>query len=85
MKYVALVKLILSLLPVLVEAIRAVEDAIPGEGKGELKLAAIRVVLESAYAVSTDAVGRFDDLWPALQSTIAGIVTALNKAGVFKK
>jgi len=85
MKYLQIVQLILSLFPTLISAIKAVEDAIPGSGHGEQKLAMVRAMLESAYEVSTDALGRFIDIWPALEKTIAGIVAAFNAVGLFKK
>jgi hypothetical protein len=85
MKFLEIARLILSLLPVLIQAIRAAEEAIPGEGKGEAKLAMIRGILEAAYSTATDALGTFDQLWPALQSTISAVVQAFNKAKVFPK
>jgi len=85
MKFLEIARLILSLLPVLIQAIRAAEEAIPGEGKGELKLAIIRAALESAYSAATDVIGTFDSIWPAIQNTIGIVVGAYNKAGIFKK
>jgi len=85
MKYLQALKLIMSMLPLLIEAIKAAEEAIPGQGKGEAKLAMIRAVLESAYSISTDVQAKFDDVWPALKTTIGAVVASLNTAGVFKK
>jgi len=85
MRFLQIARLIIALLPVLIEAIKAAEEAIPGEGKGEAKLAMIRGILEAAYSVATDATDRFENVWPALQSTITNIVQAFNKAGIFKK
>jgi len=85
MKFISIARLILSLLPVLIEAIKAAEEAIPGEGKGEAKLALIRTVLEVAYTSATDVSDKFDDVWPVMQKTIGSIVATFNKLGVFKK
>jgi len=85
MKFLEIARLILSLLPVLIQAIRAAEEAIPGEGKGEAKLAMIRGILESAYTTATDAVGSFESIWPSLQATISSVVAAFNRAGIFRK
>ena len=41
------VVMILQLLPALITAIKAIEDAIPGSGQGEQKLAAVRAILEA--------------------------------------
>lgn len=85
MKYLQLVQLILQLFPLLIQTIKAVEDAIPGNGNGEQKLAMVRAVLESAYGAATDAMGSFMDIWPSLESTIKAIVTAFNATKVFEK
>ena len=68
---------LLSLIPSLIATIRAVEEAIPGSGAGEAKLALIREIMESAYSGITD-------LWPAIEKAVALIVATLNKIGEFK-
>jgi hypothetical protein len=85
MKFISVVRIIVGLLPVLIDAIKAAEEAIPGKGKGELKLIMIRGVLEAAYSAATDAEATFEQVWPAIQRTITSIVAAFNTAGVFKK
>lgn len=69
---------ILKILPALIIAIKAVEDAIPGEGKGEAKLRLVRETIESVDA-------SISALWPVLAGVIANIVRTLNETGVFKK
>jgi len=85
MKYLTIIKLVVSLLPVLIEAIKAVEEAIPGKGAGEAKLAAIRAIIEGVYATATDLGVTFGEVWPVLEKTISGLVAAFNKSGEFKK
>lgn len=72
------VVIIFQLLPAIIAAIKAIEDAIPGQGKGELKLAAIREILEAA----DDGYGKF---WPQISKTVSVLVGIFNKAGVFNK
>ncbi len=69
---------IFQLLPAIITAIKAIEEAIPGQGQGELKLAAIRGILEGVNAKATE-------LWPAIQTAIGILVGLFNKAGVFSK
>ncbi len=69
--------MILQLLPALITAMKAIEEAIPGSGKGEEKLSAIRQILE---AVDSGA-SRY---WPQLQATIGVLVSLFNKVGTFK-
>lgn len=63
--------MIVQLIPMLIELIKSVEAAIPGQGKGEQKLAMIRQILE----VTDDAVGQ---LWPTLEKVIAILVKTFN-------
>lgn len=85
MQFLNNLKLILSMLPILIGAIKTVEEAIPGSGAGEAKLTTLRAIIEAAYATATDVVGKFDDLWPALRRTIDALVAAFNARGIFKK
>jgi hypothetical protein len=85
MQYFQILQLIITLLPLLVEIIKQVEELIPGRGKGEEKLAAVRTILESSYKVSTDAAVAFETIWPALEKAIAGLVSVLNAVGALKK
>lgn len=69
---------LLQLLPAIITAMKALEEAIPGKGQGELKLAAIREILE---AVS----GQVQVLWPYIEKAISVLVTVFNKTGTFAK
>lgn len=85
MQYLAIIKAILALLPVIIEAVRAIEAAFPVSGQGANKLAAIREMIEGAYDVAEDATIKFEKLWPAIQRTIAAVVGLANSSGIFKK
>lgn len=78
MQFLTLAIKALALLPVLIEAIKCVEAAIPGQGHGEQKLAIIRGVLESVA-------GQGNELMPLLEKLIAMIVDIFNFTGVFSK
>lgn len=69
---------ILNLLPALIVAMKAIEEAIPGQGKGEDKLAAIRAILEATNA-------QIGALWPTIQTVIGVLVSLFNKTGTFTK
>ena len=68
---------IINLIPALVAAIRAIEDAVPGAGQGEQKLAAVRGVLESVDS-------GYSALWPKLAPVVAVLVALFNKTATFK-
>lgn len=84
MQYIQILKLVLTLFPLLVETVKAIEAAIPQGGQGQAKLEAVRVVLESAYKTANDATVAFEALWPMLSQTVTAIVAMLNATGQFK-
>ena len=71
------VVMILQLIPALIQAMKAIEDVIPGQGQGEQKLSAIRHILESVDAGAAK-------FWPQIQTTIGILVKLFNATGVFK-
>lgn len=85
MQFIEILKLIISILPLLIEAITTVENAIPGKSNGEAKLAVIKSVIETVYQSSNDISVKIDKLWPAVQSVISGLISAFNSTGLFKK
>lgn len=85
MKYLEAIKLVLGIVPTLISAITAIEDALPEGGKGALKLQAVKDLLQAGWETATDAVGKFDDAWPALQRAIGVLVALFNAAGKFRK
>jgi hypothetical protein len=70
-------KTILLMLPFLIEAIKALEEAIPGQGKGEQKLAAVRELLEIVYPPA-------EELMPVIERVIGVLVSTFNATGVFR-
>lgn len=85
MQYLAIVKLVLSLLPLIIDVVKAVEAALPASGQGASKLALVHDIIQEAYTSGTGAVAKFEDVWPVLKKTIDSVVTFLNAAGLFKK
>ena len=78
MSWITTATIILNLLPALITAMKAIEEAIPGQGKGEDKLAAIRAILEATNA-------QIGALWPTIQTVIGVLVSLFNKTGAFTK
>jgi hypothetical protein len=85
MQFITILKLIISILPFLIEAIKALEAAIPGQGKGEQKLATMHTAVEAAYSIGGDDLPKLEVLWLAIQRVIDGLVGVFNSSGVFKK
>ncbi len=70
--------IIFQLIPALIAALKAIEDAIPGSGMGEQKLAAVRAMLEVID-------GSVSKLWPQISGVIGVLVSLFNATGVFEK
>lgn len=85
MQFIQILKLVISLFPLIIDAIKAVEAAIPDSGKGAEKLELIRNVVQTSYDTSNKLVAPFEQLWPAFEGTIRAIVNAFNKTGIFTK
>lgn len=66
--------LLFKLLPIIIQVIKAVEEAIPGKGQGEAKLAAVREMLELVYE-------KTDDFWPEISKLIGVLVKMFNATG----
>lgn len=77
-------RLVITLLPVLIEAVTAIEAAMPQGGQGEAKLAAVRQILQGVYAATNELAVSFDRVWPALSATVSAVVALKNAAGQFK-
>ena len=69
---------LLQLLPAIITALKAIEEAIPQPGQGAAKLAALRAILEG---VSTQVAG----LWPVIEKAVSVLVGLFNATGVFQK
>lgn len=67
-----------KLVPTLIAAIRAIEEAIPAGGLGVEKLSAIKAIMSAA----SDNVEKY---WPIIEKTIGVLVSLFNKTGVFAK
>lgn len=86
MQFLLIVKTILSLFPLIIQAISTVEAAFPVSGQGSNKLELIKQVLANSAQVSDDiSSGQFDQLWPVIQKTIGTVVELFNATGLFKK
>jgi len=78
MSYIAIIVAVLQLIPALIDVLKAIELAIPGQGKGELKLIAVREIIEASHEKASI-------LWPTIEKVIAVLVATFNKTGVFVK
>ena len=78
MQFLSTVKIVLSLLPLIIEAVKAIEAAFPEGGVGAKKLDMVKETLQSAYSVATDATTTFEQIWPAISGTVNAVVGLMN-------
>lgn len=84
-KILGILKLILTLLPVVVDAVKVLEAAFPQGGQGAAKLAALREIIAGAFSAAQDIGVTFEEIWPALERTVSALVGLFNKTGAFKQ
>ena len=78
---------ILKLFPVVLGAVKAVEESAPLPGQGQKKLDLVLDVVQQAYEGSTELASSFswDKLVAVVVPMIANIVNVHNELGVFSK
>lgn len=78
---------ILKLLPLVLAAVKAVEEAIPLPGQGKRKLDLVLDILRTAYEGGMDVAREFS--WEKLVTIVVPMVTKIvdlhNELGLFKK
>ena len=79
--------LTLKILPLVLAAVKAIEEAVPLPNQGNRKLELVLEVLKSAYDASTDLATQFsfEKLVEVVVPMIAKIVALHNALGLFQK
>lgn len=76
MSWLTTTMMMLNLVPALITAMKALEEAIPTSGLGEQKSQVIREILSATN-------DKIDVYWPAIQKTITVLAAFFNKTGTF--
>lgn len=79
MNFLAILKTLVTLLPTIIQAIQALETALPESGQGAKKLEALKTVVQSAYSVANDTSLAFESLWPAISTTVSALVAMFKR------
>lgn len=72
------IRTVLSLLPVVIQAVKSLEDLFPESGKGAMKFELIVDVLKETHEVSNEVL-------PLVEKIINVVVDVFNRFGVFTK
>lgn len=84
MQVAAILKIIITYLPLIIQLIKTVEAQFPDAGLGKVKLDTVRGMLEATFDQAQDFNDKFDDIWPVLEKTIDKVVSFMNVTGMFK-
>ena len=76
MNWLSIAISVLQLIPSIIKAMKALEEAIPEDNVGPLKLAVIR---ETLLAINDQVA----ELWPYIEKAINAIVAVFNQVGIF--
>lgn len=82
-RFVNMVKLVVSVLPALIDAVKTVEAICGQTGAGSYKLELVRGLLEAAYEASDDVSEPFEKIWNTLNRVVGGVVSLFNATGQF--
>lgn len=85
MQYLTIIKTILALLPLILEAVKAIEAALPEGGQGAQKLALVRQAVQAGFDAAGEVAVSFEAVWPALEKTVGAVVGLFNTVGTFGK
>lgn len=85
MNWLLVAKILLELLPAIIDGIKALEKAMPEAGQGAAKLNALRALLQGAYETGEHAAGAFEALWPTISRVVGSLVDTFNRSGMFKR
>ncbi len=67
-------KLVLQLLPLLIEAVKTLEQAFPEGGQGQKKLEVLKTIVQGVLSLG----GEFEAAWPTIDRAVSGIVLLMN-------
>ncbi|MDE3038934.1 MAG: hypothetical protein KGJ21_10870 [Pseudomonadota bacterium] len=82
MQFFALIKLLLSLLPAVIECVKAVESAFPSLS-GSSKLGMVMNTVQTAANHASDMEQSFEAIAGPVQTMVNGVVSTFNAAGIF--
>lgn len=82
--FLAIIQIITQLFPLIIEAVKAVESAMPAGSTGATKLALVQTMLETGYTSEQAAIVSFEKIWPTITNVISLVVTEFNALGLFK-
>lgn len=83
MNFFAIAKFLFSMLPMIIDGVKAAEAAFPNAGQGSSKLGTVLSVIEAAHAAAPELQAQYAQIKPIATDMVNGVVQVLNKTGVF--
>lgn len=74
-----------ELVPLIIAFIRGIEEALPGDGLGQIKIALFRDWLASVWSNFSGFLGSLESNLPAVEAFVTATIATFNRLGFFKK
>lgn len=82
-RFLQAMELAVKLLPIIVAAVKAIEEAAPVAGQGPSKAELLRALVASAYEAAGDDLPPLSSIAGLVEKLTGGIVRLFKQAGVF--
>jgi len=83
-RFLQLIEMAVKLLPLVVAAVKAIEEAAPVSGQGPLKAELLKSMVDAAYATGDDDLPPLSSVIALVNRLTAGVVALCKQAGIFK-
>lgn len=78
MNFLAIIKLVIQLMPLIEQLVAQAETLFPQAGAGAHKLEVVKSAIGTAYTTANGAEGAFEQVWPTINGVVTSIVAAKN-------
>jgi len=83
--FLVILQAFLSIVPLLIQLVKQVEDLFPESGKGKEKAEFVRLALETAFEKVSGVSASFAEVWKVAEPFISKLVALFNSNGTFSK
>jgi hypothetical protein len=83
-RFLQLLELAVKLLPMIVAAVKAIEDAVPVAGQGPSKAELLKAMIDAAYEAGGEDLPPLASVFGLVDKLTGGVVALFKRAGIFK-
>ncbi len=82
-RFLQLMELAVKLLPIVVSAVKAIEDAAPVAGQGASKAELLKAIIDAAYEAGGEDLPPLASVLGLVNKLTGGVVALFKRAGIF--